>query len=112
MYEDGYDQMLIIGVGQSNLQNNFGANFTANSDLPLVLDPISESFPIRDLLDGIVRRKSVMVGNVTGIGIMVSLREFGVELVWCLVSSGEWVHPRSPLCSAPRVFFTFTAKTT
>ena len=52
MYEDGYDQMLIIGVGQSNLQNNFGTNFTANSDLPLVLDPISESFPIRDLLNG------------------------------------------------------------
>ena len=30
MYEEGYDQMLIIGVGQSNLQNNFGSNFTAN----------------------------------------------------------------------------------
>ena len=52
MHEEGYDQMLIIGVGQSNLQNNFGNNFTANSDLPLVLDPISESYPIRDLLSG------------------------------------------------------------
>ena len=52
MYEDGYDQMLIIAVGQSNLQNNFGANFCANSTLPLVLDEVSEGFPIRELLDG------------------------------------------------------------
>ena len=52
MYEEGYDQMLIIAVGQSNLQNNFGANFCANSTLPLVLDEVSEGFPIRELLDG------------------------------------------------------------
>ena len=62
MYEEGYDQMLIIGVGQSNLQNNFGSNFCANSDLPLVLDQLSEGYPIRDLLDG-EHRELVFINN-------------------------------------------------
>ena len=54
--------MLIIGVGQSNLQNNFGSNFCANSDLPLVLDQLSEGYPIRDLLDG-EHRELVFINN-------------------------------------------------
>ena len=44
--EDGYENVVIIAVGQSNL-SNFNNNFCGNSDLPLVLDP-SPGFPIRD----------------------------------------------------------------
>jgi|TARA_B110000438_G_scaffold195247_1_gene186867 hypothetical protein len=34
---DGYENVVIIAVGQSNI-SAFNSNFTANSDLPLVMD--------------------------------------------------------------------------
>ena len=43
--EDGYENVVIIAVGQSNL-TGFNSNFCSNSDLPLVLDQ-SPNFPIR-----------------------------------------------------------------
>ena len=43
--EDGYENIVIIAVGQSNT-NNFNSSFCSNSDLPLVIDPYP-SLPIR-----------------------------------------------------------------
>ncbi len=45
---DGFDDVVIIAVGQSNI-SNFNTSFTANSDLPLVMDqypalPVREQF--------------------------------------------------------------------
>jgi len=42
---DGYENVVIIAVGQSNIQA-FNSNFCASSDLPLVMDPYP-SMPIR-----------------------------------------------------------------
>ena len=44
--DDGYENIVIIGVGQTNL-NTFNNNFCANSDLPLVMD-LYPSTPIRE----------------------------------------------------------------
>ncbi len=44
--DDGYENIVIIGVGQTNL-NTFNNNFCANSDLPLVMD-LHPSTPIRE----------------------------------------------------------------
>ena len=46
--DDGYENVVIIAVGQSNI-SNFNNNFTSNSDLPLVMDqypllPVRASF--------------------------------------------------------------------
>ena len=46
--EDGYENVVIIAVGQSNI-SNFNSNFCSDSDLPLVMDqypllPIREQF--------------------------------------------------------------------
>ena len=41
----GYENVVIIAVGKSNL-DNFNSNFCANSDLPLVLDEAFD-YPIR-----------------------------------------------------------------
>jgi hypothetical protein len=35
---EGYENIVIIAVGQTNI-SAFNSNFTANSDLPLVMDP-------------------------------------------------------------------------
>ena len=43
--DDGYENVVIIAVGQSNI-SNFNNNFCSNSDLPLVMDQ-SPNFPIR-----------------------------------------------------------------
>ena len=48
--DDGYENVVIIAVGQSNI-SNFNSNFTANSDLPLVMDAFP-SFPIRAQFGG------------------------------------------------------------
>jgi hypothetical protein len=45
---DGYENVVIIAIGQTNI-SAFNSNFTANSDLPLVMDqypflPIREQF--------------------------------------------------------------------
>ena len=42
----GYENVIIIAVGKSNLADNFNHNFTANSDLPLVMDEAFD-YPIR-----------------------------------------------------------------
>ena len=44
--DDGYENVVIIAVGQSNI-SNFNSNFCANSDLPLVMDQYP-GLPIRD----------------------------------------------------------------
>ena len=43
--EDGYENVVIIAVGQSNT-SGFNSSFCGNSDLPLVIDPYP-SLPIR-----------------------------------------------------------------
>ena len=43
--EDGYENIVIIAVGQTNI-SSFNNNFCANSDLPLVMD-LYPSLPIR-----------------------------------------------------------------
>jgi len=43
--EDGYENVVIIAIGQSNT-SNFNSSYTANSDLPLVIDQYP-SLPIR-----------------------------------------------------------------
>ena len=44
--EDGYENVVIIAVGQSNI-SGFNSNFCNNSDCPLVMDQYP-SLPIRD----------------------------------------------------------------
>ena len=44
-YEDGFENIVIIGVGQSNT-NGFNSSFCGNSNLPLVIDEYP-SLPIR-----------------------------------------------------------------
>jgi len=44
--EDGYENVVIIAVGQSNI-SSFNNSFTSNSDLPLVMDQYP-SLPIRE----------------------------------------------------------------
>ena len=44
--EDGYENVVIIAVGQSNI-SSFNNSFTSNSDLPLVMDEYP-SLPIRE----------------------------------------------------------------
>ena len=44
--EDGYENIVIIAVGQTNI-SSFNNNFCANSDLPLVMD-LYPSLPIRE----------------------------------------------------------------
>ena len=50
LHEEGYDKVVIIGVGQST-QQNFNSNFSANSDLPLINDQ-SPGLPIHDVFNG------------------------------------------------------------
>ena len=44
--DDGYDNIVIIAVGQTNI-SSFNNNFCANSDLPLVMDSYPD-LPIRE----------------------------------------------------------------
>ncbi len=44
--EDGYENIVIIAVGQTNI-SSFNNSFCANSDLPLVMD-VYPSLPIRE----------------------------------------------------------------
>ena len=57
--EEGYENVVIIAVGQSNI-SNFNSNFTANSNCPLVMDPYP-SLPIRSQLDG-YHKDLIMLG--------------------------------------------------
>jgi len=38
LHEEGYEKVIIIGIGADFLQDNFGESFVENSILPLVLD--------------------------------------------------------------------------
>tara|TARA_B100002052_G_C15872651_1_gene595469 strand:+ start:219 stop:689 length:471 start_codon:yes stop_codon:yes gene_type:complete len=64
--DDGYENVVIIAVGQSNI-SNFNTAFCANSDLPLVMDE-SPNFPIRAQFSG--AHKEVIIldseGNLIG----------------------------------------------
>jgi len=70
LHNDGYTEVVIISVGQSNLQDMFGDNYCANSDLPLVLDQ-SPNFPIREQFNGnhrqlvFINREGRDIGRIT-----------------------------------------------
>ena len=55
--EDGYENVVIIAVGQTNI-SNFNSNFCANSDLPLVMDQYPD-LPIREAYEG--QHKEVVI---------------------------------------------------
>ena len=61
LHEEGYDKVVIIGVGQSG-QQNFNSNFSANSDLPLINDQ-SPNLPIHDAFNGEHRSLVVMAAD-------------------------------------------------
>jgi len=60
LHEEGYDKVVIIGVGQS-AQQSFNSNFCSNSDLPLVMDQ-SPDLPIETLFNG-GHRDLVVIGS-------------------------------------------------
>ena len=66
--EDGYENVVIIAVGQTNI-SNFNSNFCANSDLPLVMDQYPD-LPIREAYEGqhkevvIVDTESNIIGRI------------------------------------------------
>ena len=66
--DDGYENVVIIAVGQSNI-SNFNNNFCSNSDLPLVMDE-SPSFPIREQFSPYGQHKQIVIldydNNVVG----------------------------------------------
>ena len=62
--DDGYENVIIIAVGQSNI-SNFNNNFTANSDLPLVMDQYP-TLPIRDQFSPYGQHKQVVILNYDG----------------------------------------------
>ena len=61
LHEEGYDKVVIIGVGQS-VQQNFNSNFSANSDLPLINDQ-SPDLPIHANFNGEHRALVVMASD-------------------------------------------------
>jgi len=63
LHLEGYEKVVIIGVGQS-AQSNFNSNFCANSDLPLVLDQ-SPSLPIYNTFNG--EHRALVVMDVDGV---------------------------------------------
>ena len=60
----GYENVVIIGVGQTNI-SNFNNNFTANSDLPLVMDQYP-SLPIREQFSPYGQHKQVVIVGYDG----------------------------------------------
>ena len=63
LHTEGYDKVVIIGVGQS-AQINFNSSFCANSDLPLILDQ-SPSLPILTSYNG--EHRALVVIDVDGV---------------------------------------------
>lgn len=67
--DDGYEEVVIIAVGQSNI-DSFNENFCSNSDLPLVSDQYPD-LPIRAQFNGqhkevvILDRVGEIVGRMT-----------------------------------------------
>ena len=62
--DDGYENIVIIAVGQSNI-SNFNNNFTSNSDLPLVMDQYP-TLPIRDQFFPYGQHKQVVIVGYDG----------------------------------------------
>ena len=63
---EGYENIVIIGVGQS-VANNFNSNFCANSDLPLVVD-IYPDYIIREAFNGGHKEVVIIDSNLNEIG--------------------------------------------
>tara|TARA_Y100000758_G_C15853831_1_gene350343 strand:- start:3 stop:479 length:477 start_codon:yes stop_codon:yes gene_type:complete len=62
--DDGYENVVIIAVGQSNI-SNFNNNFTANSDLPLVMDQYP-GLPIRSQFSPHGQHKQIVILDYDG----------------------------------------------
>ena len=62
--EDGYEKVVFIAVGQSNI-SNFNNNFCSNSDLPLVMDSYP-SLPIREQFSPYGTHKSIVILDYDG----------------------------------------------
>ena len=62
--DDGYENVVIIAVGQSNI-SGFNNNFTANSDLPLVMDQYP-SLPIREQFSPYGQHKQLVILDYDG----------------------------------------------
>jgi len=62
--DHGYENVVIIAVGQSNI-SAFNSNFTANSDLPLVMDQYP-TLPIRDQFSPYGQHKQVVIVGYDG----------------------------------------------
>ena len=62
--EDGYENIVFIAVGQSNI-SNFNNNFCANSDLPLVMD-LYPNLPIRAQFSPYGTHKSIVILDYDG----------------------------------------------
>ena len=60
--DDGYEDVVIIAVGQSNI-SSFNTNFCLNSNLPLVMDQYP-SLPIREQFNG--QHKEVVILDIDG----------------------------------------------
>jgi len=60
--DDGYEDVVIIAVGQTNI-SSFNSGFTANSDLPLVMDQYPD-LSIREQFNG--QHKEVVILDVDG----------------------------------------------
>ena len=63
---EGYENIVIIGVGQS-VANNFNSNFCANSDLPLVVD-LYPDYVIREAFSGGHKDLVIIDSNQNEIG--------------------------------------------
>ena len=78
---EGYENIVIIGVGQS-VANNFNSNFCANSDLPLVVD-LYPDYIIREAFSGghkdlvIIDSNQIEIGRINvGAGIIPSTESY------------------------------------
>ena len=65
-YDDGFEDVVIIAVGQSNI-SNFNTNFCLNSDLPLVMDQYPE-LPIRAQFNGLHKQVVIIDNQYNEIG--------------------------------------------
>lgn len=84
----GYENVVIIAVGKSNI-DNFNDNFTANSDLPLVMDeafdfPIREQFaPYSDHKElAILGHDGELIGNIQlNSGLNTAAKNYILEII-------------------------------
>ena len=85
----GFENVVIIAVGQTNI-SNFNSNFTANSDLPLVMDQYP-SLPIREQFSPYGQHKQIVIldydGNFIGeiilgfSGLSVSNKNYIIQII-------------------------------